>query len=140
MDNQQFQTLFSEMLRNYPQALSDRRKLIGLMHDLFPEEQMRVNLAILAFDLGIKEDIDKESYIDESILTRYSMRMVHGHGISTDNAKWCATLWCISYGRDCLCKPLQFNMPEEKMGAYPNALGGEHRREEVPQAEALEGA
>jgi len=104
MENKQFQTQFTEMLRNYPQAISERRKLIGLMHDLFPEEQMRVNLVMLAFDVGITEDLSNASTIDASIVSRCCKRMVQGHGVSVENAEWSAAVWCICYGGDILGK------------------------------------
>ena len=39
-----FEDDFSRMLRDYPNAVSDRRVFVGLMKDLFPGQQMQVNL------------------------------------------------------------------------------------------------
>ena len=127
MGNDQFQISFSDMLRNYPQAISERRKLVGLMHDLFPEEQMRVNLVVLAYDVGITEDLAKAVTIDASLISRCSKRMVQGHGVSIENAEWSAAVWCVCYGGEILGKAVdsEVSIPDYqgKKTSKHNAVG-----------------
>ena len=90
------------------------------MHDLFPEEQMRVNLVVLAYDVGITEDLAKAVTIDASLISRCSKRMVQGHGVSIENAEWSAAVWCVCYGGEILGKAVdsEVSIPDSMSLSY----------------------
>lgn len=99
-----FENGFVAMLNQYPYALSDRKAFIGLIHDLFPMEEMKTNLIISAYDLGIVPEIQKTKEIDKVFVNRFLKELLNKHGISEDNAKWAVTTWCVCYGKKVLRK------------------------------------
>ena len=85
--------------------LSDRKRFNALMRDLFPEEEMKVNLLMAAYDLGIVAEIQKVSYLDRTFSFRFVRRLTASQGISENNAEWSIALWCICYGNQLLGLP-----------------------------------
>ena len=81
-----FEDRFENMIRQYDQALADRKVFVGLMRDLFPEDSKKANLIIDAFDLGIAEEIQKASEIDNAFAYRFVKQLEDDHGISRQNA------------------------------------------------------
>ena len=47
-----FEDDFSKMLRDYPAAVTDKKVFAGLMKDLFPGQQMQINLMNTTYELG----------------------------------------------------------------------------------------
>ena len=58
-----FQDSFEQLLRDYPDAVSDRRKLAGLLKDYFPDRQMQVNLINEVHTLGNQPDHRRRQHI-----------------------------------------------------------------------------
>ena len=65
-----FEDSFIGLLRQYPEAVSDRKRFIALMKDFFPEQPMQVNLINTAFDLGIVEELNKTANIGNAFAFR----------------------------------------------------------------------
>ena len=55
-----FEQDFEEMLRNHQASLDDRKKFTALVKDLFPDQAKNVNLLLMAYNMGIAQDIQIE--------------------------------------------------------------------------------
>lgn len=108
-----FEDRFENMIRQYDQALADRKVFVGLMRDLFPEDSKKANLIIDAFDLGIAEEIQKASEIDKAFAHRFVKQLEDDHGISRQNAEWAVSTWCVCYGKNILQKTCAITISTE---------------------------
>ena len=99
-----FEDSFENMIRQYDQALSDRKIFVGLMRDLFPEESIRTNLLINVYDLGIVPEIQKALELDKAFAYRFTKQLQEDYGISKKNAEWAVSTWCVCYGKNILQK------------------------------------
>lgn len=114
-----FQDSFEQLLRDYPDAVSDRRKLAGLLKDYFPDRQMQVNLINEVHTLGIVQDIQSAAQINNAFAYRYVKRMVDEFGVSRLNADWAVSIWCVCYGRNTLKKRCDIEISQARSGAAP---------------------
>ena len=114
-----FENDFINMLIQYPQALSERTVFVGLIHDLFPTEEMKTNLMISAYDLGIVSEIEKTSVLDRVFARRFTHRLQNEYGISKENAEWAVSTWCVSYGKNILGRACDITIPSvEPISSY----------------------
>lgn len=49
------------MLRQHQASLDDRKKFTALVKDLFPDQAKNVNLLLMAYNMGIAQDIQSAS-------------------------------------------------------------------------------
>ncbi len=49
--------ILADMVRDYPDALSDRKKLQALLMDFFPQDRRKRNLLMIVFDDGILDEM-----------------------------------------------------------------------------------
>ena len=57
------------MLRKYATALDDKKKFTAIVKDLFPEQVKHVNLLLMAYNMGIAQDIQNTSRINNTLIT-----------------------------------------------------------------------
>lgn len=114
-----FEDSFFDLLRQYPTAISDKKRFNGLMKDYFPGQQMQVNLLKSAYEIGIAEDILKTTQISNAFAFRFVKRLVEEYGISRMNADWAVSLWCVCYGQKILHKPCEIKIRQAKNGQGP---------------------
>lgn len=114
-----FEDRFGELLRLYPQALSDRRRFAALMKDYFPDKQMQQNLIMAAYSLGIAEALTEAPSIDHRFAFRFVRRLTDEYGISRLNADWAVSVWCVCYGERLLRKPCDIRISGAKSGGGP---------------------
>ena len=114
-----FEDSFFDMLRQYPEAISDKKRFVGLVKDMFPEQQMQVNLINTVYSLGIAEDLSKTSNITNAFAFRYVKRLTDEYGVSRLNADWAVSVWCVCYGHKILHKPCEIEISKSKSGASP---------------------
>lgn len=114
-----FEDSFTDLLRQHPAAVSDRKQFIGLMRDIFPEQQMQVNLIATDFDLGITAEIRKAAHISNAFAFRFVKRMLNEYGVSRVNADWAISVWCVCYGKKVLGKGCDIEISRAKTGAAP---------------------
>ena len=91
VNSSQFAASFAQMLRDYPDALLDRKRFIGLLKDLFPQQKKEVNLLSSLYDMGIVAEIESTGGIDNVFAHRFKKRLQDEHGVAEDNAKWAAS-------------------------------------------------
>ena len=94
-----FELTFRDLLLQNPDAVTEKKRFTGLMRDLFPGQQMQINLICMAWDLGIVSDIQATQHINNSFAFRYVKRLVDEYGVSRLNADWAISIWCVCYGQ-----------------------------------------
>ena len=58
------------MLRQHQASLDDRKKFTALVKDLFPDQAKNVNLLLMAYNMGIAQDIQKANLLNNTFLFR----------------------------------------------------------------------
>ena len=114
-----FEDDFSKMLRDYPAAVTDKKVFAGLMKDLFPGQQMQINLINTTYELGIANEIAGVAHINNAFAFRFVKRLVDEYGVSRLNADWAVSVWCVCYGQRLLHKPCDIQISRAKSGAAP---------------------
>lgn len=114
-----FEDSFADMLRQFPNAVAEKKKFFGLMKDFFPGQQMQVNLINTTFDLDIADELEKTSQITNAFAFRFVKRLVDEYGVSRINADWAVSVWCVCYGKQLLHKPCDIEISRAKSGSAP---------------------
>lgn len=112
-----FEQEFEAMLRQYSSCIDDKKKFSGLVKDFFPTQAKNVNLLLMAYNMGIAEELVKTSYINNTFAYRYVKQLVDDFGLSRVNADWIVSIWCVCYGEKVLGKKCEINM--QKQGSGP---------------------
>lgn len=117
-----FEQDFEEMLRQHRASLDDRKKFTALVKDLFPDQAKNVNLLLMAYNMGIAQDIQTAFYINNTFAFRYVKQLMDDFGMSRVNADWIVSVWCCCYGGNILGKTCDISI--QKQGSGP-AIQGE---------------
>ncbi len=112
-----FEQEFESMLRQYSSCIDDKKKFCGLVKDFFPEQAKNVNLLLMAYNMGIAEDLKKTSFINNTFAYRYVKQLVDDFGLSRINADWIVSIWCVCYGSRILGKNCDISL--QKQGSGP---------------------
>ena len=110
------------MLRQHQASLDDRKKFTALVKDLFPDQAKNVNLLLMAYNMGIAQDIQSASHINNTFAFRYVKQLMDDFGMSRVNADWIVSVWCSCYGGKVLGKACDISI--QKQGRGP-AIQGE---------------
>ena len=86
------------MLTRHQASLDDRKKFTALVKDLFPDQAKNVNLLLMAYNMGIAQDIQNASHINNTFAFRYVKQLMDDFGMSRVNADWIVSVWCSCYG------------------------------------------
>lgn len=105
------------MLRQHGASLDDKKRFTGLVKDLFPEQAKNVNLLLMAYNMGIAQDIQTTARINNTFAFRYVKRLMGDYGLSRVNADWIVSVWCFCYGEKILGKPCEIML--QKQGSGP---------------------
>lgn len=81
-----------------PDCISDRVKLKGILTDFFPNEKLKINIVLAAFDEGIADEIRRAAEIDNLLAERFVNLLTLDYGINEDHARWAADYWFDNYG------------------------------------------
>ena len=90
-----FEQEFESMLRQYGSCIDDKRKFSGLVKDLFVDQAKNVNLLLMVYNMGIVEEMNKVSIINNTFAYRYVKQLVDNFGLSRVNADWIVAVWCV---------------------------------------------
>ena len=110
------------MLRQHQASLDDRKKFTALVKDLFPDQAKNANLLLMVYNMGIAQDIQNISHINNAFAFRYVKRLMDDFGMSRVNADWIVSVWCSCYGGKILGKVCDISV--QKQGGGP-AIQGE---------------
>lgn len=117
-----FEQDFEKMLEKYQGFLEDKKKFTALVKDLFPNQAKNVNLLLMAYNIGIAQEIQTTSYINNTFAFRYVKQLMDNFGMSHANADWIVSVWCSCYGSKILGKSCDISV--QKQGKGP-AIQGE---------------
>ncbi len=90
--------ILARIIKDYPDALSDRRKLQALLSDFFPEERLRRNILLMVYDDGIVAELKELACLDGVTLQRFVKSVGQGYGIQTQNAEEAVLTWARALG------------------------------------------
>lgn len=105
------------MLTRHQASLDDRKKFTALVKDLFPDQAKNVNLLLMAYNMGIAQDIQNASHINNTFAFRYVKQLMDDFGMSRVNADWIVSVWCSCYGGKVLGKACDISV--QKQGSGP---------------------
>lgn len=112
-----FEQDFESILRKYESSLDDKKRFSALVKDLFPDQAKNVNLLLMAYNMGIAQDIQSVSSINNTFAFRYVKRLMDDYGLSRVNADWIVSVWCSCYGDKVLGKACEISV--QKQGSGP---------------------
>lgn len=90
-------TRLSEVLLAHQDALSNQSRLQAILFDVFPMEKRDVRILLIAYELGITDEISC-SEIDDSLVNRLTYRLEDEFSIDSKKAREIVLLWCEAYG------------------------------------------
>lgn len=112
-----FEHDFEAMLRQYNNSINDKRQFTALVKDIFPEEAKSINLILMAYNMGIAQDIQKADLLNNTFAFRYVKQLMDDYGISRANADWIVSVWCTCYGNKVLGKSCDISMQKQREGS-----------------------
>ncbi|MDO5424062.1 MAG: leucine-rich repeat domain-containing protein [Eubacteriales bacterium] len=104
------------MLRQHQASLDNKKIFTALVKDLFPTQAKNVNLLLMAYNLGIAQDIQNTSRINHAFAFRYVKQLMDDFGVSRANADWIVSVWCVCYGNKVLGKICEITLQKQGNG------------------------
>jgi len=96
------------IFKHYPDCITDRHNLRGVLLDFFPGENLKVNLVLAAFDAGIIRVIEQAAKLDEQTQLGIWKTLVDEFGYKEEHAAWAVSYWMSNYGSYALRKVYDF--------------------------------
>ena len=112
-----FEKDFESMLRRYGDAVEDKKKFTGLIKDFFPQEARTINLMLMAYEIGIVQQIQSTGRINSAFAYRFVKQLTDDYGLSRVNADWVVSVWCVCYGKNILGKECEIGIQSGKAPA-----------------------
>ena len=103
-----FAASFTRLLRDYPDATTNRKKFVALLKDFFPGQKKETNLLSSLYDLQIVAEIKSAAKLDRSFVHRFEKRLRDDYGIDQHDAAWAVATWCGCYGKAIIGKHCDF--------------------------------
>lgn len=104
--------ILADMIRDYPDALSDRKRLQALLLDFFPQDRRKRNLLRIVFDDGIVDEMRGLAQIDKMTLHRFVRSIEMGYDIRTKSAEAAVAAWVRALGLSMDEKTEEMEAPE----------------------------
>lgn len=111
-----FEQDFESMLRKYGGAIDDKKRFTGLVKDYFPQQAKNINLLLMAYNLGIAQDIQNVGKINNTFAYRFVKQLMDDYGLSRVNADWIVSVWCVCYGKGVLGKDCEIKLQGKGSG------------------------
>lgn len=112
-----FERDFESMLRKYADAVNEKKRFTGLIKDYFPQEAKAINLMLMAYEIGIVQQIQSTARINNAFAYRFVKQLVDNYGLSRVNADWVVSVWCVCYGKKVLGKDCEIEIQSKKKPA-----------------------
>jgi hypothetical protein len=113
---------FTNLLRNNPGIVNEKKKFTGLVKDMLPGQSLQVNLLLSLCNIGIHDEINSAASITNAFAYRFVKQLVEDHGVSRINADWAVSVWCVCYGKNILGKPCEIKISTAKSGGQPSIV------------------
>ena len=84
---------WKDFVKNNPAALLSEKQVRALLCDAFLNDQLKVNLMMDAFSMGIINEMRASFPADQFAATRWSKKLVTDFGVSDGNARWAIDNW-----------------------------------------------
>ena len=111
-----FELEFESMLKKYGSNIDDKKKFSALIKDYFPDQAKTINLLLMAYNLGIAQDIQAVGKINNTFAFRYVKQLMDDFGLSRVNADWIVSVWCVCYGEKVLKKECEIKLQSKDSG------------------------
>lgn len=111
-----FEQDFESMLRKYGVVIDDKKKFTGLVKDYFPSQAKNINLLLMAYNLGIAQDLQVIGRINNTFAFRFVKQLMEDFGLSRVNADWIVSVWCVCYGQNVLGKECEIQLQGKDSG------------------------
>lgn len=109
-----FEQKFEDMLRTYQSTIDDKKRFSGLVKDMFPNQVKNVNLLLMAYNMGIAQDMANAVRINNTVAYRYVKQLVDDYGLNRSSADWIVSVWCVCYGQKILGKPCDISIQKSR--------------------------
>lgn len=90
--------VLAKIIQDYPDALSERKKLQALFSDFFPQDRLKRNTLLMVFDDGIVSEMRGLTKVDQMMVHRFVKSVEQGYGIRTRNAQDAVMTWARAMG------------------------------------------
>ena len=90
--------ILARMIKDYPDVLSDRKRLQALFLDFFPEDRLKRNILLMVYDDGIVSELSGLTQMDKITLHRFVKSVSQGYGIKTQSAEDAILTWSKAIG------------------------------------------
>lgn len=90
--------ILARIIKDYPDALLDRKKLQALFSDFYPQDRLKRNILLMVFDDGIVDEMQNTATLDRLALHRYVKSVSQGYGIQTGSAEDAVLTWARAMG------------------------------------------
>lgn len=90
--------ILARIIKDYPDALLDRKKLQALFSDFYPQDRLKRNILLMVFDDGIVEEMQTAATLDRLALHRHVKSVSQGYGIQTGSAEEAILTWARAMG------------------------------------------
>lgn len=114
----QIQKLLCNMKKEKPKCLIDRNILRGLLADYLPDNKLKQNLLLNAFDNDVVQNLHKESDATLNAL-RCISQLENDWGITKESAFWSIQTWCYILGLEKVADALATLQP---ISAQPTSM------------------
>lgn len=128
MDNS---TIFS-YIQNNPDVLLDKRRLGGVIKDLFANEPAKVSQLNSVLDLGIIDRILSEDISDSLVRQRIVDLVKNNTGYSEEIAKWVVNTWLSFVGNKAIIKSYDEYKKQGNTGTANSAFAVARNLKQVP--------
>ena len=90
--------IVGRIIRDYPDALSERKKLQALFLDFFPQDRLKRNTLLMVYDDGIVNEMKGLAQMDRMVMHRFVKSVEQGYGIRSKNAESAVLTWAQAMG------------------------------------------
>lgn len=87
---------FSQLLKDHPEILENRKQFQSILRDLYPSERGNVNLMIAAHSAGVPTLL-RRNIPKDFRAAQITHLLVDDYSIATEKARWVAQLWVEAY-------------------------------------------
>lgn len=97
----------------YADILDNRNRLKAVLLDFFPDERVKANVLLTAYDSGITGELYSAEKINNMFVTRFIKRLLSEYAVQKEMAEWSVKYWIEMYGVQVLKKDVDLSLDLE---------------------------